>query len=284
MLYAPRIDSMIHVHTTSRDRLGFWVITKLSWNATDWRAWQPRTRKKAAEWTTDHPDWTQACVDRAEALVKRDQLHACVIIWSLGNEAFFGRNFVAMYDHIKAYDDSRPMHYEADHFADTMDMYSRMYPSIEEIVAFAQDKTKTKPLVLCEFIQAMDSGPGTIKEHVDSSLSVQVTGSPKGENPSRTLPRIGLVLEMPGGFHSIEWFGRGPGECYRDSKLSRRIDRLHGGAAGTVRGPGGPATAVCFPGQPLSDGGGGGEAGLAAPWAGEWQLWAPDIGCVRVAV
>lgn len=125
------------------------------------------TRQQAAQWTTDNPAWEKAYVDRAQQLVRRDQLHACVTFWSLGNEAFFGRNFKAMYDWIKSYDDSRPIHYEADIHAETMDMYSRMYPAIEEIVAFAEDESKSKPLVLCEFIHAMGNGPGNIKEYVD---------------------------------------------------------------------------------------------------------------------
>ncbi|KAH9860719.1 hypothetical protein J1614_012051 [Plenodomus biglobosus] len=167
------------------DRLGFWVIDEADLEChgfesiadaalskeernLPFRERQLLTRQKAAEWTTNNPDWTDAYVDRADALMKRDQLHPSIIIWSLGNEAFFGRNFVAMYDHIKAYDDSRPIHYEADIYADTMDMYSRMYPPIDEIVAFAEDKSKTKPLVLCEFIHAMGNGPGNIKEYIDA--------------------------------------------------------------------------------------------------------------------
>jgi beta-galactosidase len=90
-----------------------------------------------------------------------------VTIWSLGNEAFFGRNFEAMYNWIKSYDDSRPIHYEADIHAETMDMYSRMYPPIEDIVKFAEDESNTKPLVLCEYVHAMGNGPGNIKEYVD---------------------------------------------------------------------------------------------------------------------
>lgn len=167
------------------DEMGFWVIDEADLEChgfesiadaslskeernLPFRERQLLTRKKAAEWTTDNADWTHAYVDRAEALVKRDQLHPSIIIWSLGNEAFFGRNFKAMYDHIKAYDDSRPIHYEADIFAETMDMYSRMYPPVDEIVAFAEDKSKTKPLVLCEFIHAMGNGPGNIKEYIDA--------------------------------------------------------------------------------------------------------------------
>ena len=98
----------------------------------------------------------------------RDQLHPSVVIWSLGNEAFFGRNLAAMYDCIKAFDDSRPIHYEADIDAETVDMYSRMYPPIEEIIGFAQDPTKTKPMVLCEYIHAMGNGPGNMHEYVEA--------------------------------------------------------------------------------------------------------------------
>jgi beta-galactosidase len=151
------------------DEMGFWVIDEADVEChgfesiadaalskeernLPFRERQLLTRQKAAEWTTDNPDWTHAYVDRAEALVKRDQLHPSVVIWSLGNEGFFGRNFKAMYEHIKAYDDSRPIHYEADIYAETMDMYSRMYPPIDEIIKFAEDKDKKKPLVLCEFV------------------------------------------------------------------------------------------------------------------------------------
>lgn len=154
------------------DEMGFWVmdeadlethgfecIADAALSAAErnlpFRERQLLTRAKAAEWTTDNPEWTHAYVDRAEHLVKRDQLHPSIIVWSLGNEAFMGRNFKAMYDHIKAYDDSRPIHYEADIHADVMDMFSRMYPPINEIIEFAEDKSKTKPLVLCEFVSGI---------------------------------------------------------------------------------------------------------------------------------
>ncbi|KAH8195258.1 hypothetical protein TruAng_010582 [Truncatella angustata] len=166
------------------DELGFWVMDEADLEchgfesiadaalspderALPFRERQLLTRKNAAEWTTNNPAWEKAYVDRAQHLVRRDQLHACVTFWSLGNEAFFGRNFKAMYNWIKSYDDSRPIHYEADIYAETMDMFSRMYPPIEEIVMFAQDESKTKPLVLCEYIHAMGNGPGNIKEYVD---------------------------------------------------------------------------------------------------------------------
>ncbi|KAI1293183.1 beta-galactosidase [Xylaria venustula] len=167
------------------DELGFWVMDEADLEchgfeaicdaalspeerALPFRERQLLTRANAAKWTSDNPDWEKAYVDRAAHLVRRDQLHPCVIMWSLGNEAFYGRNHVAMYHWIKSYDDSRPVHYEADIYAETVDLYSRMYPPVEEIVEFANDKTKSKPLILCEYIHAMGNGPGNIKEYVDA--------------------------------------------------------------------------------------------------------------------
>ncbi|KAF2113093.1 glycosyl hydrolases family 2, TIM barrel domain-containing protein [Lophiotrema nucula] len=167
------------------DEMGFWVIDEADLEChgfesiadaalnteerkLPFRQRQLLTRTEAAKWTTDNPEWTHAYVDRAQQLVVRDQLHASVIIWSLGNEAFFGRNFKEMYKWIKGYDGSRPIHYEADIFAETMDMYSRMYPPIDEIVEFGEDTSKAKPLILCEYIHAMGNGPGNIKEYIDA--------------------------------------------------------------------------------------------------------------------
>ncbi|EMC93789.1 glycoside hydrolase family 2 protein [Baudoinia panamericana UAMH 10762] len=127
------------------------------------------TMALAARWTSDNPDWKEAYVDRARQLVQRDKVHPCVIMWSLGNEAFYGQNHTAMYDYIKSVDVTRPVHYEQDFDAEYMDIYSRMYPSVDAIVHLAENDCKIhkKPLVLCEFIHAMGTGPGAIQEYVD---------------------------------------------------------------------------------------------------------------------
>lgn len=128
---------------------------------------QQLTKKNAAKWTSDNPDWKEAYLDRAKQVVHRDKLHPSVVIWSLGNEAFYGRNHTAMCEWIKAYDPTRLVHYEPDLDAEHMDMHSRMYPSVEFVESFGQDKSKIKPLVLCEFVHAMGTGPGNIKEYLD---------------------------------------------------------------------------------------------------------------------
>ncbi|KAF9017451.1 family 2 glycosyl hydrolase [Rhodocollybia butyracea] len=166
------------------DELGFWVIDEADLEAhgfadVEEAALDPemglsgKQRQdyffdRAARYTTDNPAWGEAYLDRARQLVTRDKNHPCVTLWSLGNEAFYGRNFQAMYDWIKAYDSTRPVHYEADRLAQTVDVMSQMYSSVDTIVAYAKDRTSTKPLVLCEFIHAMGNGPGAIKEYIDA--------------------------------------------------------------------------------------------------------------------
>jgi beta-galactosidase len=90
-------------------------------------------------------------------------------MWSLGNESFYGRNHQKMYDFIKAYDPTRLIHYEGDYDAQTVDIYSRMYTSAEEIIKFAtKSETWEKPLVMCEYEHAMGNGPGNLKEYIDA--------------------------------------------------------------------------------------------------------------------
>ncbi|KAK3616784.1 hypothetical protein LTR22_026952 [Elasticomyces elasticus] len=156
------------------DEMGFWVMTiadaALSPAERDMPFFkrQQLTKKSAALWTSDSPEWHEAYVGRAVQHVYCDKLYPSVIMWSLCNEAFYGRNHVAMADWIRSYDPTRLIHYEPDLDAEVMDMHSRMYPYMETIVSFAEDASKTKPLVLCEFVHAMRTGPGNIKEYMDA--------------------------------------------------------------------------------------------------------------------
>ncbi len=124
-------------------------------------------KESPARWTSDNPEWEAAYVDRARQAVTRDKNHPSVIMWSLGNEAWYGRNHQAMYDFIHEYDPTRLVHYEADYEAETVDIFSRMYSSVDEITEFASQPGE-KPMVLCEFLHAMGNGPGNMKEYIDA--------------------------------------------------------------------------------------------------------------------
>ncbi|KAJ9130905.1 Glycoside hydrolase family 2 protein [Pleurostoma richardsiae] len=166
------------------DELGLWILDEADlechgYETVEARRLSPTERllteqeqhdlafARAGRWLSDNLEWTKAYVDRARQMVTRDKNHPCVVIWSLGNEAFQGRNFQAMYDWVKAYDPSRPIHYEADADARIVDMVSTMYPPLEKMRDFAENWDNKKPLILCEFIHAMGNGPGNIKEYID---------------------------------------------------------------------------------------------------------------------
>ncbi|EHL01725.1 putative Beta-galactosidase [Glarea lozoyensis 74030] len=114
--------------------------------------------------------WQGAYVERMKQMVHRDKNHPSIIFWSLGNEAFYGRNHKAMYDWAKAYDPTRPIHYEGDAEALSADMFSYMYMSIPELVKRAKEHGDDfeKPIILCEFAHAMGTGPGALQEYQDA--------------------------------------------------------------------------------------------------------------------
>jgi beta-galactosidase len=49
--------------------------------------------------------------------------------------------------------------------------------------------------------------------------------APDGEWGDLPLPRLGLLLTAPAALADVTWFGRGPGEAYRDSRRAARIGR-----------------------------------------------------------
>jgi beta-galactosidase len=123
---------------------------------------------------TKNPQWKEAFVDRAERMVERDKNHACVIIWSMGNESGYDVNHIAMAKWTKNRDASRLVHYEGSAAIyngnpDTqyIDIYSRMYASVEYIEQYALNEENKKPLFLCEYSHAMGNGPGDLKDYWD---------------------------------------------------------------------------------------------------------------------
>ncbi len=124
--------------------------------------------KTAAQWTSDNPTWEAAYIDRAVRLVERDKNHASVIMWSLGNESFFGCNHEAMAAWMRAHDPTRLIHYEGDRQAKVADVFSTMYTSAEELAKLGERTDLEKPHFLCEYAHAMGNGPGGLTEYWDT--------------------------------------------------------------------------------------------------------------------
>ncbi len=111
-------------------------------------------------------DYKAAHLIRDQRMLRRDFNHPSVIVWSLGNEAGFGDNFIACYDWLKANDPSRPVQYERADMASQTDIICPMYVSpkrCEEIVKANPDR----PLIQCEYAHAMGNSMGNFKEYWD---------------------------------------------------------------------------------------------------------------------
>ena len=155
------------------DRLGFYVIDECDIETHGFGMFEWRRNP------SDEPIWTEAYLDRAERMVERDKNHPSIIMWSLGNEAGTGKNFVAMANWIRERDPSRPIHYEGDYDCEYVDVWSRMYASHAEVAAIGvreepalDDKSldarrRAMPFVLCEYAHAMGNGPGGLTEYQD---------------------------------------------------------------------------------------------------------------------
>ncbi len=119
------------------------------------------------------PVYQEVILDRVRRSVIRDQNRPCAVIWSMGNESGHGRNFNEALRWTKAYDSSRLTHYERASFPPKgeeinrtdLDLYSRMYPSVEDIDAYFREKRLDKPYILCEYSHAMGNGPGDLEDY-----------------------------------------------------------------------------------------------------------------------
>ncbi|KAJ5383248.1 hypothetical protein N7517_001159 [Penicillium concentricum] len=128
---------------------------------------QEKSYKMATKWTSDNLEWKDAYLDRAVELVQRFKNFPCIIMWSLGNEAFYGQNHASMYKWIKEADPTRLVHYEGDREAISADLYSTMYWSIDDLKKHVSEKPD-RPLIQCEYGHAMGNGPGGLKEYIEA--------------------------------------------------------------------------------------------------------------------
>ena len=115
-----------------------------------------------------HPvEWRAAHVARNLEMVHANVNNPSIVIWSLGNEAGPGKNFVAAYDAIKAFDTSRPVQYERNN--DIVDMGSNQYPSIAWVRGAVTGKYNLKyPFHISEYGHSMGNATGNLIDYWDA--------------------------------------------------------------------------------------------------------------------
>lgn len=115
-------------------------------------------------------EWTDCLLDRARSMYERDKNHPCILMWSLGNEAGSGSNFMILHDYFKEQDPSRLVHYEGitqdRTFENASDIESRMYATPQSVKDYL-DTHPMKPIMLCEYMHAMGNSLGGMEEYTN---------------------------------------------------------------------------------------------------------------------
>jgi beta-galactosidase len=133
---------------------------------------------------TKDPMWAAAMLERVARMAQRDKNHPSVIMWSLGNESGVSPAHHAAAAWLRAYDPTRPVHYESGISEDMMaeggqsysveilskdrretDVIAPMYPPVRALVRWAEAAPPTKPLIMCEYIHAMGNSCGDADEY-----------------------------------------------------------------------------------------------------------------------
>ena len=136
-------------------------------------------------WTSNDIKFEKSYIERGTRMVQRDKNHPSIIMWSLGNETGFGKNFVKMAEEIRKIDNSRLLQYEGDFECEVSDVHSNMYtrikiegsdPKRRDLQSVIDGKVAdgsfhpnwlNKPHIECEFAHAMGNGPGSLNDYFD---------------------------------------------------------------------------------------------------------------------
>ena len=120
----------------------------------------------------DDPAWEKAIVDRVRLMVQRDKNRPSIVMWSMGNESAYGCNFEKALawtkkfdpDRITQYESARYRNYNITYDYENLDLYSRMYPSLQEIEDYLKNDG-SKPFLLVEYCHSMGNGPGDFEDY-----------------------------------------------------------------------------------------------------------------------
>ena len=118
----------------------------------------------------DRMDWQDILLDRVNSMFQRDKNHACILMWSCGNESANGKVIQSMTDLFHKLDDTRIVHYEGAFrepvMEDETDVVSTMYHPVTKIREFLSQYRK-KPYILCEYTHSMGNSNGAMHKYTE---------------------------------------------------------------------------------------------------------------------
>lgn len=144
------------------DELGFYVVSEANIES--------HGMGYEAESLAKDPVWFEAHLDRVRNMLERDKNHPSIIMWSMGNEAGDGVNFVNCSKWLRERDPSRPVHYEQAKYGAHVDIVSPMYATLDECRKHCREEEKKpigeqRPLIQCEYNHAMGNSTGNLADY-----------------------------------------------------------------------------------------------------------------------
>ena len=133
------------------DEYGFYVCSEANVESHGWRG----VARDASFYPT--------MLERELGMYERTKNHACVVIFSLGNEAGNGVNFEEAYKALKAKEKMRPVAYGDAGRNFNTDIIWPMYPT-EQSLLETDRQTLDRPYINCEYAHAMGNSTGDLAD------------------------------------------------------------------------------------------------------------------------
>jgi beta-galactosidase len=139
------------------DRLGLYVLDEANIESHGYGA-NEEQRISTGE------DFTAAHVSRVSGTIERDKNHASVFIFSMGNEAGFGRNLIAAREWAKSNYPEFIISYEPGNSIHS-DVFSPMYTKPFDLVSQWERYGRGRPQFLVEYAHSMGNSDGDLPEY-----------------------------------------------------------------------------------------------------------------------
>lgn len=118
----------------------------------------------------DREEVLDLLLDRVNSTYQCNKNHVSILIWSVGNESYGGKDIYEMSQLFRKLDPHRPVHYEGimhdRRYNDTSDMESQMYTPAAQCEQFLQ-KHPEKPMILCECSHSMGNSTGGLHKYIE---------------------------------------------------------------------------------------------------------------------
>lgn len=120
---------------------------------------------------TESDDFALSVRARIESMTARDQNRGCVIIWSAGNEAGYGKHIIREIRRLQESDPSRLVHYESlytrfpERNCYRLPIISKMYVATDELKRLLREDNR--PVMLCEYSHSMGNSGGDLGEYYE---------------------------------------------------------------------------------------------------------------------